>query len=533
MTHAIVDVSNFYVSSERVFDPKLRRVPVIVLSNNDGCAIARSEEAKALHIKMGDPLFKIRDIIKRHGIEVRSSNYELYADMNRRFNAVIAEHSDLIEIYSIDESFYRLPVLANGLGDVAAAHKLRAAILRQTGLPTRIGLGPTRALSKVANALAKATEKIWDGVVDLHDTELRARLFAEWPIKEVWGIGSALAARLHPLGIRTTADLVAMPPASARDVGTVVLERLVRELNGIECDEFKPEPEVPILSWLEWSAAERRPRQNRRRRASLTPAPPDRHDGRASTTEPFRRCWGRGGRHTGQSPSGFALSRKLDGLRCQDSAGQFVAVDLAGDVASIELLDLFGKDAALVADVPACEVDLAATACALGFADLTDPFDGHDVILRVGRTCPDGCASGQSASSFVDTHDSQDARGLEGVGRILRAGGQVEIEVVDFPVAGGLFELEPAHVALGVRVDGVIEPIVVAHGTDQLGAFAEATKEADVPDQVADSARHHDVVVAWGGDMIAEPVVEPRDLGRPALGLLGCGGLVGHVGLLV
>ncbi len=105
-------------------------MPVIVLSNNDGCAIARSEEAKALHIKMGDPLFKIRDVIKRHGIEVRSSNYELYADMNRRFNAVIAEHSDLIEIYSIDESFYRLPVLANGLGDVAAAHRLRAAILR-------------------------------------------------------------------------------------------------------------------------------------------------------------------------------------------------------------------------------------------------------------------------------------------------------------------------------------------------------------------------------------------------------------------
>ncbi|GHH25396.1 protein UmuC [Sphingomonas glacialis] len=244
MTHAIVDVSNFYVSSERVFDPKLRRVPVIVLSNNDGCAIARSEEAKALHIKMGDPLFKIRDIIKRHGIEVRSSNYELYADMNRRFNAVIAEHSDLIEIYSIDESFYRLPVLPNGLGNVAAAHKLRAAILRQTGLPTRIGLGPTRALSKVANALAKATEKIWDGVVDLHDTELRARLFAKWPVKEVWGIGSALAARLHPLGIRTTADLVAMAPASARDVGTVVLERLVRELNGVECDDFTPEPEA-------------------------------------------------------------------------------------------------------------------------------------------------------------------------------------------------------------------------------------------------------------------------------------------------
>ncbi|EQB16057.1 Y-family DNA polymerase [Sphingomonas sp. NPDC092331] len=244
MTYAIVDIANFYVSSERVFDPRLRRVPVVVLSNNDGCAIARSEEAKALHIKMGEPFFKIRDIIKRHGIEVRSSNYELYADMNRRFNAVIAEHSDIVEIYSIDESFYRLPVLPNGLGDVAAAHRLREAIARTTGLPTRIGLGPTRALSKVANALAKATEKVWGGVVDLHDKELRARLFAEWPVHEVWGVAKALSVRLHPLGVRTAADLAALPPAVARDVGTVVLERLVRELNGIECDDFKPEPEA-------------------------------------------------------------------------------------------------------------------------------------------------------------------------------------------------------------------------------------------------------------------------------------------------
>ena len=244
MSWAIVDISNFYVSAERVFDPGLRRVPVIVLSNNDGCAIARSEEAKALHIKMGDPLFLLRDTIKRHGIQVRSSNYELYADLNRRFNMVLAEYADTVEIYSIDESFFRLPLLASGMGDVATAHKVRAAILRTVGLPTRIGLGPTRALSKVANALAKATEKVWNGVVDLHDEELRQRLFAEWPVGEVWGIGKALAAKLQPLGVRTAADLAAMPPAVARDVGTVVLERLVRELNGIECDEFKPEPDV-------------------------------------------------------------------------------------------------------------------------------------------------------------------------------------------------------------------------------------------------------------------------------------------------
>jgi len=244
MSWAIVDITNFYVSSERVFDPSLRGVPVIVLSNNDGCAIARSEEAKALHVKMGDPVFKMRDRIARHGIQLRSSNYELYADMNKRFNAVLAEHTDTIEIYSIDESFFRLPVLANGMGDVASAHRVRAAILRSVGLPTRVGLGPTRTLSKVANALAKATEKVWGGVVDLHDQALRTRLFSQWPVGEVWGIGKALEARLLPLGVRTTADLAALPPAVARDVGTVVLERLVRELNGIECSDFTIEPEA-------------------------------------------------------------------------------------------------------------------------------------------------------------------------------------------------------------------------------------------------------------------------------------------------
>lgn len=240
---AIIDLENAYVSSERLFDPKLRNVPVVVLSNNDGCVVARSAEAKALHIKMGAPVFKIRDIIKRHGVVVRSSNYELYADINRRFNMVIAEHSDTVEIYSIDESFFRLPVLASGRGDVAAAHRIREAVMRSVGLPTRIGLGPTRTLSKVANALAKASEKVWRGVIDLHDTELRDRMFHAFPVEETWGIGSALAARLRPLGVRTVADLAALPAAVARDVGTVVLERLVRELNGIECSDFAPEPE--------------------------------------------------------------------------------------------------------------------------------------------------------------------------------------------------------------------------------------------------------------------------------------------------
>ena len=239
---AIVDITNFYVSAERLFDPSLRKVPVCVLSNGDGCCVARSEEAKALHIKMGAPVFKIRNIIRRHGVQLRSSNYELYADLNRRFNAVLAEHSDTVEVYSIDETFFHLPPLPSGLGDVASAHRVRDAILRSVGLPTRVGLGPTRTLSKVANALAKASEKVWGGVIDLHDVELRHRMLATWPVEEVWGIGGALAARLRPLGVRSAADLAALPATVARDVGTVVLERLVRELNGIVCDDFAPEP---------------------------------------------------------------------------------------------------------------------------------------------------------------------------------------------------------------------------------------------------------------------------------------------------
>lgn len=158
--------------------------------------------------------------------------------MNRRFNAVISEFSDQIEIYSIDESWFRLSLLPDGLGDTRTALAVIARIKRDTGLPTRIGLGPTRTLSKVANALAKAGENVFGGVIDLHDVDLRRHLFSNWPVSEVWGIGRALTERLHPLGIRTTADLAAMDPHQARSVGTVVLERLVRELNGIGDDEL-------------------------------------------------------------------------------------------------------------------------------------------------------------------------------------------------------------------------------------------------------------------------------------------------------
>lgn len=239
---AIADIENFYVSTERVFDPSLIGRPTIVLSNGDGCAIARSNEAKALGIKMGAPVHLIRDVIRRHGVQLRSSNYSLYADFNRRFNEVLGEHADKIEIYSIDESFFALPTLANGLGDARSARAAVKAVRRQVGLPIRIGLGPTKVLAKLANHLAKKNV-IFDSVCDLHDRRLRDTLMPLVPVTEIWGVAKATAAKLAPLGIRTAADLAAMDPRIARQTGTVVLERLVRELAGEPCEELTDEIE--------------------------------------------------------------------------------------------------------------------------------------------------------------------------------------------------------------------------------------------------------------------------------------------------
>jgi DNA polymerase V len=237
MAIALADVENMYVSAERVFDPGLRRVPLIVLSNNDGCAVARSNEAKALGIGMGAPLFKIRDIVERHGVALRSSNYELYADMHARFNAVLREHGDDIEIYSIDESFVRLP---DGGGDMARA--MIDQVRREVGLPIRVGLGPTKLLAKLANNLAKKNP-MFGGVCDLGDPEWRARLLPLVPVTELWGVARATAAKLAPFGIRSAGDLAALPPAQARQVGGVVLERLVRELGGQACHDLATEAE--------------------------------------------------------------------------------------------------------------------------------------------------------------------------------------------------------------------------------------------------------------------------------------------------
>lgn len=230
---ALIDCNNFYVSCERVFDPRLRGVPVGVLSNNDGCFIARSEELKALGVRMGTPAFQVRDLIRRHRVRVLSSNYALYGSMSARVNAVLTDFAPAAEAYSIDETFLDLTGIA-GRDLRPLCQDLRATVLRWTGIPTCVGLGPSKTLAKLANAAAKADPAL-GGVCDLTEASVCAAVLAAFPVAEVWGVGPATAAKLAALGVTTAAGLRDFDPKQARALGTVVLERLVWELRGLAC----------------------------------------------------------------------------------------------------------------------------------------------------------------------------------------------------------------------------------------------------------------------------------------------------------
>ena len=228
---ALQDANNFYVSCERAFDPSLRGVPTIVLSNNDGCAIARSAEAKALGIKMGDPMHLIADKVKRHGISVRSSNYALYADMQRRILHSIEPFVRDFEIYSIDENFLDL----TGFEDrdiVAHCQAIRARVEQWTTIPSCVGIGPTKTLAKLGNAAAKKNP-LFEGVADMRDDDVRRWVMDRFVVGDVWGVGAATARKLGDLGITTAGQLADMQMKEARGLGSVVLERLVAELNGV------------------------------------------------------------------------------------------------------------------------------------------------------------------------------------------------------------------------------------------------------------------------------------------------------------
>lgn len=243
---ALVDVNNFYASCERVFAPSLRKRPVIVLSNNDGCVIARSNEAKALGITMGTPFFKVESLIKSKKVAVFSSNYCLYGDMSLRVMESLNYFSNKVEIYSIDEAFLELNLDAkerviNNQTLTAKGHDIRQKIYQWTGLPVSIGIAPTKSLAKIANKLAKKKNL---GVFELSDKTLIDKILKETDLKDVWGIGYRSQIKLKAIGIENAFDLKNLDRRHARKLLTVTGARLVEELNGKECLPLELVPSI-------------------------------------------------------------------------------------------------------------------------------------------------------------------------------------------------------------------------------------------------------------------------------------------------
>lgn len=235
---ALVDVRCMFVSVERVLDPMLAREPVIVLSNNDGCAVSRSDEAKALGVRMGDPWFELREKPHMGGVVARSSNYEEYGSFSARFHDTIATLAADVEVYSVDESFVQLPAA----GDAAAATAaIQARVRRWTGLPTAAGIGTTKTLAKVAQRHAKDVGVPLCDLSTWRPDDLE-ELLAATPVDEVWGIGSRLRRGLATIGVHTALDLARADPGVLRRRWSVVLERTARELGGVACMPVGFEP---------------------------------------------------------------------------------------------------------------------------------------------------------------------------------------------------------------------------------------------------------------------------------------------------
>lgn len=246
---ALVDGNNFYVSCERAFRPSLKNRPVIVLSNNDGCAIARSNEAKSLGIRMGQPWFECRHLAEEHGVVALSANFVLYGDMSDRMMSVAAGLGPGQEIYSIDESFIDM---AGVPGDITErARRVRERILQWTGIPTGIGMAATKTLAKLANHVAKSADRkpgSYPGemarvcnLASLPASDLDAVLQAT-DVGEVWGVGRRISDQLKEGGVQTVLDLVRLDPAMVRRRWSVVLERTVRELQGQQCITLEDQP---------------------------------------------------------------------------------------------------------------------------------------------------------------------------------------------------------------------------------------------------------------------------------------------------
>lgn len=243
-THiALVDVNSFYVSAERVFDPTLRDRPVVVLSNNDGCCVALSKEAKALKIPMGQPWFKLAAVADHFGIVAKSSNYELYGDMSARVMRLLNDCSAWVEVYSIDEAF--VGVRGTPAQLKAWAREAKDRIWRELGLPVCVGIARTKTLAKLANKTAKKISEldgvcVWDAVPE----QTRETLLRNLPVIEVWGIATRLTRRLYIMGIQTIQQLRDADPVIIRDRFSVVMMRTVLELRGTPCIEMEGEREI-------------------------------------------------------------------------------------------------------------------------------------------------------------------------------------------------------------------------------------------------------------------------------------------------
>lgn len=244
---ALIDCNAFYASCERVFRPDLAKTPIVVLSNNDGCVIARSYDAKPF-VKMGEPYFQAREKLRRHGVVAFSSNYALYGDMSERVMTLIESMVPATEVYSIDECFAELTGMAQDL--TLFGHRLRLRIAQCTGIPVGVGIARTKTLAKLANHTAKRLQSHTGGVVDITDPVKRDWVLRNTAVKEVWGIGRKMTAHLEAMGIRTAMDLARADAWTLRQRFNVVVEKTARELAGTPClelDDVEP-PKQEICS---------------------------------------------------------------------------------------------------------------------------------------------------------------------------------------------------------------------------------------------------------------------------------------------
>ena len=237
---ALIDCNSFYASCERVFRPDLAKVPIVVLSNNDGCVIARSYDAKPF-VKMGEPYFQIKHKLRQHGIVPFSSNYALYGDMSERVMTVIESLVPAVEVYSIDEAFADL----SGIEQLdSLGRQIRSQVMRCTGIPVGVGIAHTKTLAKLANHTAKRLQAQTGGVVNICDSAKRDWVLRNTDVAEVWGVGRRMKLHLEGMGIRTAMDLAKADPWTLRKKFSVVIEKTARELAGTPCLELD-EPDPP------------------------------------------------------------------------------------------------------------------------------------------------------------------------------------------------------------------------------------------------------------------------------------------------